>query len=73
MDDTDKYYELDNIMSSLDLLIRETNDKEWREEFQALRDQAQKEFDEVHARVSKSIKKELIQADRDYITGRLER
>lgn len=73
MDDLDKYYELDNIMSSLDILIRETNDQEWREEFQALRDQAQKEFDEVHKRVSKSAQKELIQADRDYIEGRLER
>lgn len=73
MDDLDKYYELDNIMSSLDLLIRETNDEQWREEFQKLRDQAQKEFDEVHARVSKGAQRELIQADRDYITGRLER
>lgn len=73
MDDLDKYYELDNIMSSLDILIRETNDEEWREEFQALRDQAQREFDEVHARVSRSSKRELIEADRDYITGRLER
>lgn len=73
MDDLDRYYELDNIISSLDLLIRETNDKEWRDEFQALRDQAQKEFDEVHERVSKGANKELIQADIDYREGKLNR
>ena len=73
MDDLDRYYELDNIISSLDLLIRETNDKEWRDEFQALRDQAQKEFDEVHERVSKGANKELIQTDIDYREGKLNR
>lgn len=71
MDDLDRYYELDNIISSLDLLIRETNDKEWRDEFQALRDQAQKEFDEVYKRVSKDSNKQNREQEREYREGSL--
>lgn len=62
----DRYYELDNLISSLDLLESETTEKDILEDIQALKFQYIDERDELEKRVSKMEEKEQRDLENEY-------
>ena len=71
MDTGDKCYELENIVSSLDILIMETNDRDWVNEFKYLKYKAQDELQKANEDLKKEVELEHKERNREYWKGTL--
>ena len=67
MDYQDKYDELDNIMSSLDVLIDEISDKDYIEQLQEIKYQVEDEMQEIEEKLQKEYKKEECTREQEYL------
>lgn len=66
MDYQDKYDELDNIITSLDILIDEISDKEYKDRLNEIKFDAQNEKEEVSEKLEEERRREEMQQERDY-------
>lgn len=66
MDLQDRYDELDNLISSLDLLIDELTDKNYIEQLELIKFEAQNEFEEVSEQLSAEQEKEYAEMNYQY-------
>ena len=67
MDYQDKYDELDNIISSLDMLIDEISDKNYIEQLQEIKYEAEDEMQEVDEKLQEKYKKEECTREQEYL------
>lgn len=65
----DKYDELDNIISTLNVLISEVNDVDYKFELEYIRDNAEKEIKEVEDILRAEAEAEMKEANRQYETS----
>ena len=66
MDYQERYDELDNIISSIDMLIDETTDKDYIDRLNEIKFDAQNELEEVSEKLEEEQRREEIQQDKDY-------
>ena len=66
MDYQDRYDELDNIITSLDILIDEISDKEYKDRLNEIKFDAQNEKDEVSEKLEEEQRREEMQMDYEY-------
>lgn len=66
MDLQDRYDELDNLISSLNSLINELTDKNYIEQLELIKFEAQNEFEEVSKQLSAEQKKEYAEMNYQY-------
>lgn len=66
MDYQDKFDELDNIISSIDILIDEITDKGYIDRLNEIKFDAQNELEEISEKLEKEQKSEEIQQETDY-------
>ena len=66
MDLQDRYDELDNLISSLDSLMDELTDKNYIEQLELIKFEAQNEFEEVSKQLSDEQKKEYAEMNYQY-------
>lgn len=66
MDLQDRYDELDNLISSLNLLIDELTDKNYIEQLELIKFEAQNEFEEVSEQLSAEQEKEYVEMNYQY-------
>ncbi len=66
MDLQDRYDELDNLISSLDSLMDELTDKNYIEQLELIKFEAQNEFEEVSKQLSAEQKKEYAEMNYQY-------
>ena len=66
MDYQDRYDELDNIITSLDILIDEISDKEYKDRLNEIKFDAQNEKDEVSEKLEEDQRREEMQMDYKY-------
>lgn len=71
MDLVERYDELDNIVSTLDVLIDEISDKDYIEELQEIKYRAMNEQDEVEIELQKEQDLEEQQMNQDFIQERI--
>lgn len=62
----ERYDELDNIISSIDMLIDETTDKDYIDRLNEIKFDAQNELEEVSEKLEEEQRREEIQQDKDY-------
>lgn len=62
----DRYDELDNLINSLDSLIGELTDKNYIEQLELIKFEAQNEFEEVSKQLSAEQKKEYAEMNYQY-------
>ena len=62
----DRYDELDNLISSLNSLINELTDKNYIEQLELIKYEAQNEFEEVSKQLSAEQKKEYAEMNYQY-------
>ncbi len=67
MDYQDKYDELDNIISSLDILIDEISDKNYIEQLQEIKYEAEAEMQEVDEKLQEEYRKEECTREQEYL------
>lgn len=67
MDYQDRYDELDNIISSLNILIDEISDKSYIEQLQEIKYQAEDEMQEVEEKLQEEYKKEECTREQEYL------
>ena len=66
MDYQERYDELDNIISSIDILIDEITDKDYMDRLNEIKFDAQNELEEVSEKLGEEQKSEEMQQERDY-------
>lgn len=66
MDYQERYDELDNIVSSIDILIDEITDKNYIEQLELIKFEAQNELDEVSEKLEEDQEREIRQQEREY-------
>jgi hypothetical protein len=66
MDLQDRYDELDNLISSLDSLMDELTDKNYIEQLELIKFEAQNEFEEVSKQLSAEQEKEYAEMNYQY-------
>lgn len=71
MDNQDKYEELENIITSLDMLIAEIIDKTYKNQLEDIKREAENELNEVRLELSKQKKKETEERFREFKESRL--
>ena len=71
MDLQEKYDELDNIVSTLDILIDEISDKYYIDMLNEIKFEAQDQRDEIEEQLHKQEEKEMFEQNRDFEKNRL--
>lgn len=71
MDYQDKYDELDNIISNLNILIDEITDKNYIEQLQEIKFEAMNELEEIEPILQKNYDEEEKEMNRQFESGRL--
>ena len=66
MDYQDRYDELDNIVSSIDILIDDISDKNYIEQLELIKYEAQNELDEVTEKLQEEYDREERQREKEY-------
>lgn len=66
MDLQDKYDELDNIISSIDILVDEISDRDYKERLNEIKFDAQNELEEIEEKLEKEREKEEKQMNYEY-------
>ena len=66
MDLQEKYDELDNIISTLNVLVEEIEDKEYIEQLREIKYQAENEMEEVEKELQKMRDREEAEQEREY-------
>ena len=66
MDYQDRFDELDNIISSIDILIDEISDRDYIERLNEIKFEAENELEEVSEKLEKEQRREEMQQERDY-------
>lgn len=66
MDNQEKYDELDNIIQTLDLLIDDITDKNYKDELSEIKYQAEDEIEEIEKLLDKEQKTEQKMLEREY-------
>ena len=61
-----KYYELDNIISSIRILTKEITDKNYIEQLELIQYEAQNELDEIEPQIQKLEEEEEREINREY-------
>ena len=62
----DRYDELDNLISSLNLLMEDLTDKNYIEQLELIKFEAQNEFEEVSKQLSAEQEKEYVEMNYQY-------
>lgn len=63
----DKYDELDNIISSIDILVDEISDKDYIDRLNEIKFDAQSEKEEVEEKLKKEMEEEEKQQEKEYL------
>ncbi len=69
MDYQDRYDELDNIISSIDILVDEISDKDYIDRLNEIKFDAQNEIEEVEEKLEKEREEEENQLEKEYWEG----
>lgn len=67
MDYQDRYDELDNIISSIDILVDEISDKDYIDRLNEIKFDAQNEIEEVEEKLEKEREEEENQLEKEYL------
>lgn len=66
MDLQDRYDELDNIISSIDILVDEISDKDYKDRLNEIKFDAQNEIEEIEEKLEKEREEEERQQEKEY-------